>query len=162
MKDGSRLLAQFLNEYARTTAALEEAKREYGKLQEDLAALREENNRFRKERREALDTIAAALGTASAALSRFPDAPAVMTVTPVTAAAEPVAPQAPAEAGVDTPALASTPTSIPSTRPEEPGELAPQRILVVDDEENFRSMLALHLRDNHRYEVTTAESGEER
>ncbi len=164
MKDGSRLLAQILNDYARVTAALGEARRECSKLKEDFAALREENDRVKKERREALDTIAAALGTASAALSRFPDAPAVMTVTPVTEAVESVAPLppvAPAEAGIDPPALAPTPTPVPTPSPpeKEPGALRPLHILVVDDEQTFRDMLAWHLRG--RYEVTTAETGEE-
>ncbi len=154
LKDGSSLLAQLLQDYSRATAALEEVKRECAKLQEQLAALREENDRFRKERSEALDTIAAALGTASAALRRFPDAPAVVTVTPVTAGD---VPPAPVDAGVATPAPASTSAPVASA----PREPPPQRILVVDDDESFRSLVASHLGSNRGYEVTTAESGEE-
>jgi CheY-like chemotaxis protein len=154
LKDGSSLLTHVLNDYGRASAALGEAQRECKKLRDELAALHEENKRFRAERSGVLDTIAAALSTASAALRRLPDMPEIVTVDPVTTGGD--LERRPQEATV-TPAPVSPPPAIGTTRPK---ESAPPRILVVDDEESFRSMVAAYLR-NLGYQVTTARTGEE-
>jgi CheY-like chemotaxis protein len=156
LKDGASLVAQLLNDHSRAIAALEETQRECGKLREGTAALREENDRLQKARSEVVDTIVAALSTATEALRQFAEAPAIVMATPVTAAG--VLP-AQADAGTAPPALASPPPPIVSPRPEERGGRAPRRVLVVDDDESFRSMVAAHL-GGQGYEVTTAESGE--
>jgi two-component system response regulator (stage 0 sporulation protein F) len=163
MKDGSILLAQLLDDHSRAAATLEEVQRECAKLRADLTAIREENDRFRKERSEVVTAIATVLSTATAVLRRFPDAPTIVTVTPVTAAG--VSP-AQVESGAAAPAPVPPPTPTASLPPGSPGSpgpprgTTPRRVLVVDDEESFRSLVATYL-GGQGYEVTTAASGEE-
>jgi CheY-like chemotaxis protein len=155
MKDGSGILASLIADHDRAQAAL-------GKLRQDLATLREENDRLRKERSEILNGIAAGLDTASDALRRFRDAPAVIPVDPITAAgaASMVVPAPAGDAVVTTPALPSATTPVETPAPKEPREPDPWRILVVDDDTSFRDLLALHL-GNQGHEVRSAASGEE-
>src|SRR5262245_30913637 len=63
MKDGSALLTQLLDDLSRTKTSLSDLERE-------CATLREENSRFRKERSEVVEKIAASLDTVSDTLLR--------------------------------------------------------------------------------------------
>jgi ActR/RegA family two-component response regulator len=116
MKDGSALLTQLLDDLNRTKTSLTELERE-------CATLREENTRFRKERSEVVEKIAASLDTVSDTLLRFRDGPA-----PVAALTNPtVEPE-------------ESPGAPPPNKPRDPH--APH-ILIVDDDTSFRNMLAL-------------------
>jgi CheY-like chemotaxis protein len=163
LKDGSSLLTQLLDHHSRATAALEETQRECAKLREEISALRERHDRFRQEQSEVVNTVAAALSTATAALRRFPDAPTIVRVTPVTAAG--VSP-AQGDSGAAAPAPTSTPAPIASLPTEKAGGSVPprgatlRRVLVVDDDEAFRSLVATYLA-GQEYEITMAASGEE-
>ena len=163
LKDGSSLLTQLLDHYSRATSALEESQRDLAKLRAEITSLREEHERFQKGQSETINTIAAALNTATAALRRIPNAPAIVKVTPVTAAA--VSP-AKVDSGAAAPVSSTAPPPMASLPPgKPPGPVpargaTPRRVLVVDDEDAFRSMVATHL-GNQGYEVTMATSGEE-
>ncbi len=154
-KDGASLLAQLLEEQRRAKAASDEIGRDCAKLREDLARQREENTRLLTERSEIVEKIAVSLGTANDALRQLRAGPPAGRVAPATAAgATPAEVPAPAvDPVVTTLAVASGP--LPAASPG----LA--RILVVDDDENFRIMLTLHLSGNPAYEVRLAASGEE-
>ena len=134
MKDGSTLLTQLLEEHSRSKAALTELQQECMALRDQIVALREENLRYRRERNELVEKIAAGLDTASDTLLRFRETLRVADADP--------APEPP----------------LPALPPSEP--VAPQ-ILVVDDDMHFRSMLTMHLAENRGYEVASAVSGEE-
>ena len=163
LKDGSSLLTQLLDHHSRATAALEETQQECAKLRGEIASLREEHERFQKGQSELIKTIAASLNTATAALRRIPNGAASVRVTPVTAAA--VSP-AKVDSSAAPPVSSTAPPPMASPPPEKlPGPApargaSPRRVLVVDDEEAFRSMVAMHL-GNQGYEVSTATSGEE-
>jgi len=75
MKDGSALLTQLLDDLNRTKTSLTELERE-------CAVLREENTRFRKERSEVVEKIAASLDTVSDTLLRFRDGTAPVAPPP--------------------------------------------------------------------------------
>jgi len=166
LKDGSSLLAQLFEQHARATAALEETQRECAKLRADISSLREEHDRVQKGQVDVINTIAAALSTATAALNRVPDTPAIVSVTPVTTPAV-----SPAEVNSDAAGAAAAASSPPpppmvSLSPGKPRgpvpalSATPRRVLVVDDEETFRSLVATYL-GGQGYQVTTAASGEE-
>src|SRR5262245_19421831 len=128
MKDGSALLTQLLDDLNHTKTSLTERERE-------CASLREENTRFRKERSEVVEKIAASLDTVSDTLLRFRDGTA------------PVAPMSnPTVEREESPAQ-------PANEPRSPD--APH-VLIVDDDSSFRNMLALHLSETGGYEVTSA------
>jgi len=133
MKDGSALLTQLLDDLTRTKTSLTELERE-------CATLREENTRFRKERSEVVEKIAASLDTVSDTLLRFRDG-----TTPATAMSKPT---------TESERSPAPPRSEPRS-PDAP------HVLVVDDDTSFRNMLALHLSENGGYEVTSAVNGEE-
>jgi CheY-like chemotaxis protein len=162
-KDGSSLLTQLLDVHSRATAALEETQRECAKLRTEIASLREEHDRLQKGQSEVINTIAAALSTATAALRRAPNTPEIARVSPVTATAiSPAAIDSRAAAPASSSPAPST-TSLPTGKPGGPGPArgaTPRRVLVVDDEEAFRSLVATYLGDQG-YEVTIAASGEE-
>jgi len=132
MKDGSGLLTQLLDDLNRAKTSLTELERE-------CTALRDENSRFRKERSEVVEKIAASLDTASDTLLRFREGTAQATMS--TATVEPEVRPAP-----------------PSNEPRSPD--APQ-VLIVDDDTSFRNMLSLYLSEQGGYEVTSAGNGEE-
>ena len=134
MKDGSALLTQLLDDLNRTKTSLSEVERE-------CATLREENTRFRKERSEVVEKIAASLDTVSNTLLRFRDgtAPVAMMAKPT------VEPE-------ESPAAPS---------PSEPRDPHASHILIVDDDTSFRNMLAHHLSEHGGYEVSSAVNGEE-
>jgi CheY-like chemotaxis protein len=163
LKGGSNLLAQLLDQHTRATAALEETRRECAKLQGEITSLREQHDRLQKGQSEVINTIAAALSTATAALNRVPDTPAIVSVTPLTTAA---VSQAEVESGVAAvaPSCPSPPVALlPTAKPGGPVPAlgpTPRRVLVVDDDESFRSMVAMHLGDQG-YQVTMAASGED-
>ena len=154
MKDGSTLLTQLLDDLGRTKAALTEAQRE-------CTTLREENDRFRKERSEVAEKIAASLDTVSDALLRFRDgspAPAVGSTTQSVAAA---APSALRRVSVRDPVVSATrrtvtrPPSSPRAlvappAPKEPRDPGAPHILVVDDDTSFRTMLSHYLSETRR------------
>src|SRR5215831_7660690 len=162
LKDGSNLVAQLLDQHTRATTALEETERECAKLRGEITSLREQHDRLQKGQSEVINTIAAALSTATAALGRVPETPAIESVTPLTTALS--------SAGVESGAAAvasSSPSppmaSLPPGKREGPVPAlgaTPRRVLVVDDEETFRSMVATYLGDQG-YQVTLAASGEE-
>src|SRR5215475_918117 len=83
MKDGSGLLTQLLDDLNSTKTSLTELERE-------CATLREENTRFRQERSEVVEKIAASLDTVSNTLLRFRDgaAPAAAMTKPTDEAEE--------------------------------------------------------------------------
>src|SRR5262245_61170914 len=135
MKDGSALLTQLLDDLNRTKTSLSDLERE-------CASLREENTRFRKERSEVVEKIAASLDTVSDTLLRFRDG------------AAPVAAQATATPTVE-------PGESPVHPPSEPRDPHGSHIMVVDDDTSFRNMLAHHLSEHGGYEVTSAVNGEE-
>src|SRR5262245_62120311 len=136
MKDGSGLLTQLLHDLNRTKTSLSDLERE-------CTSLREENTRFRKERSEVVEKIAASLDTVSDTLLRFRDGPA------------PVAPTAMAQPTVEPEERAA---AAPASEPRDPH--APH-IMIVDDDTSFRNMLAHHLSEHGGYEVTSAVNGEE-
>jgi CheY-like chemotaxis protein len=163
MKDGSALLTQLLDDLNRTKTALTE-------LQRECATLREENDRYRKERSEVVQKIAASLDTVSDALLRFRDGsagPVGPTTQPVAAvtvasASETPVPSAPAvDDGAGPPAVRSETSSAAASRPKEARDPGAPHVLVVDDDTSFRNMLALHLAESGGYEVTSAVNGEE-
>ena len=134
MKDGSALLTQLLDDLNRTKTSLTDLERE-------CVTLRQENTRFRKERSEVVEKIAASLDTVSDTLLRFRDA------TP------PVAPMSkPTVEHEESPA---------APPPNEPRDAHAPHVLIVDDDTSFRNMLAHHLSRNGGYEVTSAVNGEE-
>jgi len=133
MKDGSALLTQLLDDLNRTKTSLTERERE-------CATLREENTRFRKERREVVEKIAASLDTVSDTLVRFRDG-----TTPAAPMSNPTVER---EEGAAQP-------------PNEPRGPDAPHVLIVDDDSSFRNMLALHLSETGGYEVTSAVNGEE-
>src|SRR6266436_2555130 len=77
MKDGSTLLTQLLDDLSRTKTTLTD-------LQRECATLREENDRYRKERSEVVQKIAASLDTVSDTLLRFRDGSAASPFGPTT------------------------------------------------------------------------------
>ncbi len=162
MKDGSTLLTQLLDDLGRTKAALTEAQRE-------CTTLREENDRFRKERSEVAEKIAASLDTVSDALLRFRDgspAPAVSPTAQSVAASAPSAPGAsasetsvPEDTGHPSPVKPESAVAPPA--PAEQRDPGAPHILVVDDDTSFRTMLSHYLSETGGYEVTSAVNGEE-
>ena len=136
MKDGSALLTQLLDDLNRTKTSLSDLERE-------CASLREENTRFRKERSEVVEKIAASLDTVSDTLLRFRDGTAPVAAT---ATAKPTV--EPEESPVAPPA-------------SEPRDSHAPHIMIVDDDTSFRNMLAHHLSEHGGYEVTSAVNGEE-
>jgi len=155
-------LTQLLDDLGRTKAALTEA-------QHECTTLRDENHRFRKERSEVAEKIAASLDTVSDALLRFRDVsppPAVSPTTQSIAAAAPSAPSASAcETSVSDDAADPSPIksegAVPAPAPKEPRDRGVPHILVVDDDTSFRTMLSHYLSETGGYEVTSAVNGEE-
>jgi len=133
------LLTQLLEEHGRSRAAMAELQRECATLRDQVVALREENHRYRSERHELVEKIAAGLDTATGALLRFRER---------------------VQDTVDAAPAAEAPDSAPPPA-KEPAESSAPQILVVDDDTSFRSMLTMHLVENRGFEVASAMSGEE-
>jgi DNA-binding NarL/FixJ family response regulator len=159
------MVSRLLDEHGRLWEATEAAEHECTRLRQELATVCAENDRLVKERSEIDDRINDSLGKANDVLLRFRasvGAPLVDSSASPVAQAERAAPRvspaaAPAATRAATPATIPTPVS-PPERPVEPG---PWRILLVDDDANFRRMMIDYLSDNRGYEVLAAVSGEE-
>jgi CheY-like chemotaxis protein len=102
------------------------------RLRQELTAVCAENDLLRKERGEIAGLIAEGIGMVTDALVRF---------------------RAPAGAP-----LVATDAAPPR---EEPVAPSPRRVLVVDDNPNFRNMITEYLAGNRGYDVRVAASGEE-
>ena len=159
------MVSRLLDEHGRLWEATEAAEHECTRLRQKLATVCAENDHLVKEWSEIDDRIADGLGKANDALLRFRAslaAPMVDSVASAIALAEPAAARISAAAA---PAVtpAATPASILTVAapPEQPAERTPWRILLVDDDATFRSMIIDYLTDNRGYDVLAAVSGEE-
>jgi CheY-like chemotaxis protein len=159
------MVSRLLDEHGRLWEATEAAEHECTRLRQELATVCAENDRLVKNWSEIDDRITDGLGKANDALLRFRASvaapmvdPAASAVAPAECAAAPVSPAAlPAVAQAATPATILAPMS----PPERPAEPSPWRILLVDDDANFRRMITDYLSVNRGYEVLSAVSGEE-
>jgi CheY-like chemotaxis protein len=164
MKDGSTLLTQLLDDLSRARTALTD-------LQRECATLREENDRYRKERSEVVQKITATLDTVSDTLLRFRDGSAASVVGQTTQPVAAVTVASPSETpvmavlavddGPAPPAVGFETRSAAVPVPKGPRDPGAPHILVVDDDTSFRNMLSHYLSENGGYEVTTAVNGEE-
>ena len=137
-------MSGLLEEHERLRDHAEAAEHECARLRQELATARADNARLVKACGEIDSLIADGLGKANDALLRFRaslGAPATL------ADVAPVAPSS----GVASAAA-------PSPEPRGPSQ---RRILVVDDDANFRSLTTDYLTHHHGYAVLAATSGEE-
>jgi CheY-like chemotaxis protein len=138
-------------------------------LRQELQTAQAENDQLRRERSEVADIVAEAVGKANEVLLRFQKpaaepagtsdsavaaAPEAPPAPPATAPAAAVVAPAPAGGAVAAGPVAKTPTQRP-TGPE------PRRVLLVDDDEHFRTMVTEYLTGDRGYEVHQAASGDE-
>jgi len=172
IKEGPEVLARLLDDHASSKTAFEEIQNQCARLRQERGALQAENEWLIKTQNELVDTVVAGLDLASEALRQFRKARAAGPGAPMKAQSE-VTPAVPAIQG-DTPTatpasairgdtLNATPTT-PACRAIQPKEAEkpdPRRILVVDDDADFRSMLSEHLGDKPGCEARSAASGEE-
>jgi CheY-like chemotaxis protein len=138
------VMSRLLDERGRLREDTEAAEHECTRLRQELATLRAENDRLVKAWSEIADLIADGLGKANDALLRFRASLAAPATAPDVAPAF---------------APATVPTVAPP--PKDPEGPSPRRILLVDDDADFRSMIVDYLGHHHGYEVLAAASGEE-
>ena len=159
------MVSRLLDEHGRLWETTEAAEHECTRLRQEQEIVCAENDRLVKESSESADRVTDGLGKANDLLLRFRAslaAPVVDFSASAIAPAERVAARvspaaAPAAARAATPATTPTPVSPPA----QPAKPSPWRILLVDDDANFRRMIIDYLSDNRGYEVLPAVSGEE-
>jgi len=163
MKDGPEVLARLLDDHARSKTTLEEIQDRCARLEQERSALQAENAWLLKTQSELVDTVAAGLDLAAEALRQFRRACEARPEAPVRAQS-PATPVVSAIQGDTLKATPATPSSTiprPTIQPKEAEKPDPPRILVVDDDADFRSLLSEYLGDKQGCEVRSAASGEE-
>jgi CheY-like chemotaxis protein len=140
------MVAQVVDDRQRARAAAEDTGRECERLREDLAAARSESEGLKRDQSETASLLAEALGRAGEALVRLRVAsdavakPAPALLPPAALEAQPMPPQA-----------AAFPSDGTGAR----------RILLVDDDANFRNVMTEYLAGCRGYDVRVAVSGED-
>jgi CheY-like chemotaxis protein len=134
------ILSGLLDEHGQLRQDMEAAERECTTLRQELAAMRAENDRLIEAGREIDHLIVDGLGKAHDALLRFR------------------APLAPPAAVAP---LGAAEISPGASAAQEPGPPSARRILLVDDDASFRSMIVDYLARHSEYEVLAAANGEE-
>ena len=140
------MVAQVVDDRQRAIAAVEDTGRECAQLREDLAAARAESEGLKRDRSETASLLAEALGRAGEALVRLRAASDVESK--------------PAPALLRPPVLDAAPIPPRETAPTRENTGA-RRILLVDDDTNFRNVMTEYLAGCRGYDVRVAMSGEE-
>jgi CheY-like chemotaxis protein len=135
------MVAQVVDDRQRALAAAEDTARECERLREKLAAARGESEGLKRDHSETASLLAEALGRAGEALVRLRAASDVV--------AKPALPPPP-------------PLDVEPIPPREAAEGAgARRILLVDDDTNFRNVMMEYLAGCRGYDVRAAVSGED-
>ncbi len=183
------MVARVVDDRQRALTIAEAAERECERLRSDLGRARADLDGLKRERTETAEALAEALGRAAEALARFrgpssalsaPAAPPVPVPAAVPMAPAPVAmpvapavedhvraPEAPTAVAAGTPPI-RTPEPEHGVAPAVPVVGAPRvdtavakRILLVDDDQNFRNVIVEYLAGFRGYDVQVAVNGEE-
>lgn len=158
------LVAHVADDRQRALEAAEEATRECARLRGELARARAQVEALERDRTETATMLAEALSRAGEALMRM---------RPPVPSADELAPAAPAPAAAITAPVAA-PAPIVELPPADPEPIEPlartecasdasagRRLLLVDDDANFRNVIVEYLEGIRGYDVRVATSGEE-
>jgi len=163
IKDGPEVLARLRDDYVRAKAAFEEIQEQCARLRQERSALQADNEWLTKTQSDLVDTITAGLDLAGEGLRQFRKAREARLGAP-TRAQNPATPAVPAIQGdilKAAPSTASSTVARPTIKPREAGGPTLRRVLIVDDDAEFRSLLSDHLGDKPWCETRSAASGEE-
>jgi len=158
-------LAQLLEEHQQIQRRAEAAVEECARLRQELAAVRAENRHLVEAWSEMDEAVADGLGKANDAMLRL--RAALTAPVPTAPPAERDADEAPSDAAPhESPAAAVAPPPPAPQHASAAGETNGStrhvtRILVVDDDPNFRAIMVDYLTHKRGYEVDTATSGDE-